>query len=364
MSLKSWAIGACALSWCAAAIAGGSPTPEYSVTGSVAGPRNVFLWDYASIDGKLRRLFLATFSYGAGKSYVGAISAFDLRSGRVTPFFLKDGLPHKVAIIGGGVAAAADAARHRVIFFNEVTGKEIAGVATGRPVRPDGIGEPDNLLWDRAADLLLAVNHDNGSVVLMDASRHAVVARIEVGGILEAIAAGAGGRAYVNVSNKGAIAVIDLRSRQVVRRIPMGDCKEPTGLAFDRRDQLIISVCSNGIAKFIDPASGSEIASIPVGKGADGVMYDGRRKVVSIAGGDSGTLSVIRLAGRHDIRLTQTLRIPIGTRLGIVDTATGRLYLPSVTYDLKAAPLALTGLPALPPAIPGSFRLLVVAPSN
>jgi hypothetical protein len=269
-----------------------------------------------------------------------------------------------VAIIGNGVAAAADAARNAVIFFNEATGLKIAEVGTGKPTGGGGLYEPDSLLWDAGAGVLLAVNHDNGSVVLIDAWRHAVIGRIEVGGVLEAIAADGDGRAFVNVSDRAAIAVIDVRLRRLIRQIPMRHCKEPTGLAFDRSDRLVVSVCSNGIAKFIDPDSGAQLASIPVGKGADGVMYDSRRKVVFIAGGDSGTLSVISMADRNRIQVTQSLKIPVGTRLGAVDEATGRLYLPSVTYDFKAAPLKLKGLPALPRAVPGSFGLLVVEPPD
>ena len=47
----------------------------------------------------------------------------------------------------------------------------------------------------------------------------------------------------------------------------MKDCEESTGLAYDSRDRLVISVCSNGLAKLI-AADGKKVASVSVGSGA------------------------------------------------------------------------------------------------
>ena len=348
----------------AAACAANAPAARYAIVGRIAGPADVVAWDYATIDSRKGRLFLATLQSHSGRSDTGGITAFDLRSRQVTGTLLKDAMPHEVVILGHGMAAAADAATHSVLFFKEKTGRLVARVRTGVPPSVGGWHNPDSLLREPGTGLLVAVNHDSGSLALVSVIRHALVGTIWVGGILEAGAAAGHGMLFVNVASKGAIAVVDVFTRRLVRELPMKSCKEPTGIAFDAVSRLIISVCSNGVAKFVDPETGAELASVPVGKGADGVMYDARNQTVYVAGSLSGTLSVINLKGRHTIKLIQTLRVPAGTRLGAVDPVTGRVYLPSAQYDRSGPLLRLPGLPPLPRVVPGTFALLVVAPTG
>ena len=355
-------VGVIALVLNGAASATYMPATHYAIVGRIKGPPDVVAWDYATIDSHMGRLFVATLESSSSRSYAGEITTFELRSGKVTGNLVKDAMPHKVVILDHGMAAVADAATHSVLFFKEKTGRILTRVKTGVPPSSSGWHNPDFLLREPGTGLLIAVNHDSGSLALVNVAQHALVGRIRVGGILEAAAAGDHRTLFVNVASKGAIAVIDVAARRVVRVLPMKGCEEPTGIAFDAMDHLIISVCSNGLAKFVDPETGAELASIPVGKGADGVMFDARNHVVFIAGGRSGTLSVIRLKSRHSINLIQTLRIPAGTRLGAVDGASGRVYLPSAQYDLSGPRLCLPGLPPLPRVVPGSFALLVVAP--
>jgi DNA-binding beta-propeller fold protein YncE len=328
---------------------------EYAIVERIPGPSSVTGWDEAAVDGSPKRLFLATsYSSGAG------VTMLDLSSGQATSNFVAAKRPHGFAIVAGGTAAVSDAGKNAVLFFDEATGKVVASVGTGKPPKPEGWQNPDALLLEPATGLLVAVNHDSGALALVDVSRHAVVGSIEIGGELEGIDAKGDGTVYVNVASANAIAVVNLPARKLIRKLALKGCEEPTGLAFDAADGLIISVCSNGLAKFVDPETGSELASVRVGKGADGVMYDPRRKMVFVAGGDEGTLSVIRLSDRNHVVLTQTLGTQPGTRLGVVDPSTGRLYLPTAKPDLKAPPVRLPGLPPFPPALSGSFEFLVV----
>lgn len=351
-----------ALAVSAMSSAANAPALQYAVAGRIAGPRDAVAWDYATIDDRTGQLFVSTLESRTGASYTGEITAFDLRSARVTGNLVKDTMPHKVVLLNRGLAAAADAASNSVIFFKEKTGTIVARIKTSEPASAGGWHDPDSLLYEPGTGLLVAVNHDSGSLSLVNVARRTVVGHIRIGGILEEAAAGGSGTILVNVSSKGEIAVVSVPGRRIVRELRMKGCRESTGIAYDSVDHLVMSVCSNGLAKFVDPENGAELASIRVGKGADGIMYDPRRRVAFIAGGESGTLSIIRIEGRHAIGVTQTLRIPLGTRLGAVDLASGKVYLPSAQYDLSGSRMHLPGLPPLPRVAPGTFGLLVVAP--
>jgi DNA-binding beta-propeller fold protein YncE len=110
----------------------------------------------------------------------------------------------------------------------------------------------------------------------------------------------------------------------------------------------------------MDPDSGLEIASRPVGKGADAILYDPVRRVVFATAGDDGTLTVIAVGARKDIKVTQTIATQPGVRLGAIDTETGVLYLPAVRFDKSLPPVILPGLPAMPAAVADTFEFLVV----
>jgi len=326
---------------------------QYEVLDHIPGPSWVAAWDYAEIDAGSKFLYLAALGSGSG------VIRLDLHSQRVSSW-VPDKMPHGVAFVSDGLAAVADGATNTVVFAEEASGKVVGSVETGKPPTATGWHNPDSLLVEPKTGLLIAVNKDSGTLALLDVRKHVLAGTIQVGGNLEAAAASGDGTVYVNVENKHTIAVVDVPARRVLRKLALKGCENPSGLAYDSTDELVISICENALAKFVDPHTGHELASLKVAAGADDVIYDSRRQMVFIPGGDDGKLSIIRIAGRNDIRVIQTLTTQPGTRLGTVDPETGKLYLPTAKPDLAAPPLRLPGLPPIPPAAAGSFEFLVV----
>ncbi len=142
----------------------------------------------------------------------------------------------------------------------------------------------------------------------------------------------------------------------------MKDCTEPTGIAYDESDKLIISVCSNGLAAFVSVQDGTAVASIKVGAGADCIVYDHVRHVVFSPSGLEGTLSIITVDSPSSIKLKQTIKTRVGSRLGALDPNSGNFYLPAGTFGPPAPPLKLPGLEPMPGLNPGTFEFIVVGP--
>jgi DNA-binding beta-propeller fold protein YncE len=207
--------------------------------------------------------------------------------------------------------------------------------------------------------LLIALNGGSGLLLLVDVKKSSVVGTASVDGHPEFAAADGTGNVYINV-NRGKsseIVSMDMISRKVVKRIPLDGCEEATGLAYDQTDQIVLSVCDNGILKAYDARAGRVVASIAVGRGADAVMFDSVRRRAFVAGGEDGTLSVIAVRGGGDIALVQTLSTQAGTRLGAVDTDSGRVYLPSAKFGPPKPPIPY------PTVVAGTFEFLVAAPN-
>jgi DNA-binding beta-propeller fold protein YncE len=321
-------------------------TAGYSITGHIAGTGGS--WDYAVIDPDGARLYLAQ----------AGVTAVDLGTNAITTGLVAAAVTHGLASVGGGILAVDDSQSKTVTLFDGITGRIESTIPTSKFNPVSGHHALDALVLEPKTGELVAVNGESGLLLLIDVKDSRVVGTISVGGHPEFAAADAKGQIYINV-NRGEtseLEAVDIPSRAVTRRIPLAGCEGATGVAYDRADQLVLSVCDNGFLKIIDATTDRVLASIPVGRGADAVMFDSKRRRAFVASGDAGTLSVIAVRGADDVALVQTLPTQIGTRLGAVDIESGRVYLPSAKFGPPKPPIPY------PTVLPGSFEILVVSP--
>jgi DNA-binding beta-propeller fold protein YncE len=306
-------------------------------------------WDYAVVDAHSGRLFLAQ----------AGVTAVDLKTNTVTTGLVPGKVTHGLAPLGDGTLAVDDSQNKVITIFDGASGKILSTISTANDNRVNGFHALDAMVLEPKTGLLIAVNADSGLLLVIDVKRSSVVGTMSVDGHPESAAADGMGNIYINVNrDKGSeIVMMDIVSRKMVRRVPLDGCEEATGLAYDQADQLVISVCGNGILKAFAARAQRVVSSIAVGRGADAVMFDPMRRRAFVAGGDDGTLSVVAIRSESDIALVQTLRTQIGTRLGAVDSDSGRVYLPSAKFGPPKPPSPY------PTVLPGTFEFLVAAPN-
>lgn len=340
------AIGLAVASALVPAAAATAATPGYTIVDRIPGTGRG--WDYAIIDGSAARLYLAQ----------RGVTALDLKTNKLTTGLVAGKTTHGLAALGDGRVAVDDSASKTVTVFKGATGEVVATIPTAEYNPGNGIHALDALVLEPRSGLLAAINGDSGLVLLIDLGQAKVVGTVSTGGKSEFAAADGQGDLYINV-NRGKtneVVAVDVAARKVVKHMPLKGCEDPTGLAYDQADGLLISVCDNGLAKFLHREDGREAASLTVAKGADAVMFDPQRRLAFVPGADSGTLTVIAVRSADQIAVVQTLATQRGTRLGAVDVGSGRIYLPAAKFG-----------PPLPPSpypsvVPGSFQILVVAP--
>jgi YVTN family beta-propeller protein len=313
---------------------------RYEIKGQIAAPDA--LWDYASVDSAARRLYVGR---------IGGVMAVDLDSQSVTPVLVSSPLVHAVLPIRDtGLVASTNGEGNTVSIFEGKSGNIVATIPAGR--------EPDALALEPKSDLLVVANAESDDLTLIDVKRLAVVGEIAVGGKPEFLAVDGGGLVYNNIENRNEVAVIDITARKIIRKIKLSGCQEPTGLAYDAADSLLISVCQNGVVKFINAKTYHDAATFTVGKGPDAVIFDATRHAVFVPSGADGTLTVFSVGSAADIRVQQTLHTKLGTRTGALDSTTGVLYFPSA----QLAPPAKPG--SWPSVVPGTFAVLVISPNR
>ena len=290
------------------------------VVAQIAGPDGG--WDYASFDPEHRRVYVA---------HGDTVMAIDADTGVVRGDFAQGAHIHAVVSVpGAGRIVTTNSGDNTAKVIDAASGTLLASIPVAL--------EADSATYDSGSHLVVVVGGDSGQITLVDARKLGAVGSIHVGGALEYLQADGKGRVYVNAEDTHEIVVVDLAAGKVTARYPLAGCLRPTGLALVDGGRLI-SACGNGVVKILDAASGREIASLPIGAGADAVIYDPNRALAYVPSGASGTLAVIALAGPAANTVIDTVPTQVGARTGAVDPKTGKIYLPTAEY--------------LPPTVPG-----------
>jgi DNA-binding beta-propeller fold protein YncE len=224
---------------------------------------------------------------------------------------------------------------------------------------PGGVN-PDSAAYDPFTKYVFIADQISAQLSVVDAPGKKIVKTLDVGGKLEFVASDSAGKVFVNdEAIPTQIAVIDAKNLTVLPgRYPLQGCMETTGLAYLAESKLLVSSCKNEMAKFVDAATGKEVASIKIAKGPDAVIYDAARKNVLIPCGIDGILEVISVADPTKIASVQHLPTQQGSRTGTIDPSTGKLYLMASKPDPNAKPAP--GAPV--PRLAGSFEVLVISP--
>ncbi|MEP9360386.1 hypothetical protein [Sphingomonas sp. KR3-1] len=317
--------------------ASAAPAPGYHIVDRI--PIGDGWWDYVNVEPVHHRLFAAR---GNG------VFEMDLDSGLIDNRFIPGSEGRAVIPLPGGDAMLTTMAGYSsAILFSTVEGNIIKLVELDQ-ASDSAVYEPvGKRVW---------VMGGHGKAAAIDPATKEVDGTIELGEPLEFSQTDGRGRVFVNASESASVIVFDAVKRKLVGKWKMTGCEDPSGMAYVEGADVILSVCFNNMLKVLDAKTGEELATLPVGKGADAVIYDKVRKRAFVPSAYDGVLTVLKVDGRRDIHVEEVVPTQIGTRTGAVDPTTGTLYLPTARFG----PLNKLGWPE---AIPGTVQMLVMKPN-
>ena len=218
--------------------------------------------------------------------------------------------------------------------FSSNRGEDKLGVidlTTNRLLRkiPGGHG-PDAIIYNEAANLVCAADHEGHSLTLVDPGTEKVVATIPLGGSAEYLQADPKtGLIYQNLEDTSEVVVVDPQKREVIARYKPAPGSEPTGLALDAANRRLFCACSNEKLVVLNADNGKVIATLPIGSGVDFVAYDAALHRIYTANGGSGTMTVIRQDTADQYTVVENVPTHRGGHALAVDPETHRIY---VTY--------------------------------
>ncbi len=297
-------------------------------------------WDYLVVDEAARRLYVTH------NDRVHVLNADTLDV--VGVVFKTEGV-HGVAIaseLGRGFASNGRAST--VSIFDLNTLKVMKEVAVGK--------NPDAIRFDSSSKRVFVFNGVSHDASVIDAATGEVIATIPLGGKPEFSVADGLGHVYVNNEDTSEVMVIDSKTLEVLSRWPIAPGESPTGLAIDLKNRRLFSVTRNKFMIVLDADDGRVLASLPIGGGCDGCMFDPERKLVFASNGE-GTLTIVREDSPDSFSILDTIATQRGARTMTIDLRTHALFLPTAEYGPTPEPTVEQPRPR-PPILPNTFVIL------
>jgi len=233
-------------------------------------------------------------------------------------------------------------------------------------------GRPDGILADDFNHRVYIFSHSAPNVTVLDAKDGAVLGTIDLGGAPEQAATDGKGHLYVDIEDKGTVAVVDTKTMKVTANYGLnGKGAGNAGLALDAKNHVLFVACREPQAMvMIDANDGKYLGDLPIGQGCDGAGFNPKTGECFSSQGD-GTLTIIKEVSRTgssskptmSFVVEQTLQTMPGAKTMTIDSKTGKLYLIAAEYGPAPAvttPPAEGGRRPRRPMLPGSFSILQV----
>jgi DNA-binding beta-propeller fold protein YncE len=142
------------------------------------------------------------------------------------------------------------------------------------------------------------------------------------------------------------------------------DCVQVVAVEYEADSNRIFIGCRGDKPVFIalDAATGRQLASIPIGKGIDGMAIDHERHRILTSNGGDSSLTVIQQDGPDSYHLLGNVQTRPQARVMQIDEETGRLF--TVTADATFPAPDADGTARPPIFHPDSFVILTYKPTD
>jgi DNA-binding beta-propeller fold protein YncE len=221
-------------------------------------------------------------------------------------------------------------------------------------------GNPDGILFDPFNERVYVFSHSAPNATVINAKDGSVVGTIDLGGAPEQAVTDGKGHLYVDIEDKDNVAVVDAKTLKVTAHYGLsGKGGGPAGLAFDVKNHILFAACHDPATMVVLNANdGKIIATLPIGSGVDGAIFNPATKEAFSSQGD-GTLTVVQEKNPTSFVVTQNVQTQMSAKTLTLDSKTNQIYLIAAEF---------TPPPTPPPAgrrgrgqmVPDSFAIIVV----
>jgi DNA-binding beta-propeller fold protein YncE len=292
-------------------------------------------WDYVTMDSLARLVYIGrddhidVVNVDAG-TVVGKISGLSHTHGMVLAPDLNRGF-------------TSDGEANTSTIVDLASLKKIGTVKTGK--------DPDSFVYDDVTQRVFMMNSAGNDVTAINAADGTVAGTIALDGQPEFGVADGKGKIFVNLTDKDQMVEFDARALTILQRWPLAPGEGPSGLAIDRKNRRLFSVCDNQLMVIMDADTGKVIATPGVGAGTDASLFDPDTGNAFASAGGSATLTVIHEDSPDQFRVADNVPTQSGARTMALDTKTHNVLLVTARHGHGATHSQV---------LPNTFVILVV----
>ena len=221
-------------------------------------------------------------------------------------------------------------------------------------------GNPDGSLFDPFNERVYILSHVAPHATVINAADGSVAGTMDLGGMPEQAVTDGKGHLYIDIEDKGNIAVVDAKTLTVTAHYDLegkgGTC---AGLAMDVKNNILFAACRNPATMvMLNAANGKILETLPIGTGTDGAGFNPNTMEAFSSQGD-GTLTIIKENSPTSFVVEQNLQTMTGARTCTLDGKTNRILLIAAEFG-PAPPSPPGGRAGRGPLVPDSFTILAV----
>jgi len=303
-------------------------------------------WDYITVDEETNRLYV---------SHGNIVQVIDLNTSKVIALIPNTNGVHGIALAPefkkGFISDGKDTA---VTIFNLKTNATIAKIkVTGQ--------KPDAIVYDGVTKRVFTMNGKTNNATVIDAKTNAVLGTIPLDGKPEFCVADGTGKLYVNIEDKAEITEIDASSMKALRTWSIAPGESPSGLAMDKKNRRLFSVCDNEMMVISDADKGKVVTTVPIKLSPDAAAFDPTKMLVYSS--DMGSITVVKETTPDTYNVVETFYTQRGARTMALNTKTQHIYEPVADF-MPLHPVHAGAEKPKPTPKPGSFVVLDIVPLN
>lgn len=298
-------------------------------------------WDYVSVSSEDRKIYL---------SHGDQVEVLNVDTHQKIGVIKNTKGVHGICAIPSiGKGYITNGNTNNVTVFNTKTLKTIMVLPAGE--------NPDALMYDAFSNRVFIFNNDSKNITVIDVKTDKIIKTIDIGGNPEAGVSNNEGTIFVNLEDTNEIVAFDSKTLAIKNRISLLPGEHPTGIIFDKKNQILYSACRKvPLMMIVDAKKGVVIAKVPIGNGVDGAVFDEKNRIAVSSNGE-GTLTIVKEISQGQFVVLSTVKTEPGARTISIDQKTKHLF--TVTAKFGNTPPASKENPSPRSAIlPDTFILL------
>ena len=223
-------------------------------------------------------------------------------------------------------------------------------------------GGSDGIVFDPFNDRIHIISHRAPNDTVINAADGTIVGSIDLESAPEQAVTDEKGHIWVDIKDKGNVAMIDAKTMKVTARFDLGN-KDATaaGLAFYAKNRILFVACrppAPGVMVMMNADTGKILATLPLDGASDNAVFNPKTiKAFSSAG--NGKLTIIKEKSPSSFAVEQTLQTMQSAKTPNFDRKTGHVLLIGAEFGPAPARLNQADAPVAD-RCSQSFSILVV----